>query len=178
MDGIFWRAVLAQWQRTPLGTAGSKRVSGRYHRAPDPTLYFCERPEAAVAEVHMFTISRPYSLFPVKVKLSHVLDLTNPSIIDETRVDPLMLRQIPWEIFNDIFQTDSYSQLIAKIARISLYEGIVVESAAAKGHKNLVVFTDNLRKKSVLKLELKDLDENLLKIAAEDQSIVGKLMDV
>ena len=176
IDSVYFRAVGAVWQKKPLSIAGSRRTSGRYHRCPDPTLYLCERPETTLAEVRMFTLPRVTTIYPVMVKLGNVLDLTAPDIIATTELnaDALLL---PWEALGDIFATEAYSQLVAKIARLSLFEGLIVESAAARGQKNLVIFADNLLGTSLLALDPADATADELNIADPDRSITGQLAD-
>jgi len=176
IDAVYFRAVAAVWQRTPLSIAGSRRTHGRYHRRPDPTLYLCERPETTLAEVRMFTLPRITTTFPVVVKLRRVLDLTDPSVAAATGLQaPALL--LPWEALDDLFAIEAYSQLVAKMARLSLFEGLLVESAAARGQKNLIVFTDNLREASSLALDPTDPTADALGIAEADRSIIGQLED-
>lgn len=157
-QGIVWRSHgldLAASRRAgarvyyePTSDAGSRRRSGRYHRAPDqfpdqrvwPALYTSLTDGGCMAEVIRYAGSLAdldtLRMTSLRVELAAVLDLTDPNTSGLTHEDVV---------------SDDYAvtQEIGLAALLRGAEGILVPAASLLG-ANLVILTENLSANSQL----------------------------
>jgi hypothetical protein len=142
----------------PTSDGGSRRTSGRYHRAPDlypgqqvwPALYTSLTDGGCLAEVIRYTGSladlATIRMTALRATLAAVLDLRAPSTYGLT-IDALI--------------TDDYTitQALGLAALRRGAEGILVPAASLLG-TNLVILTENLRPGSVVDV-LESIDPRL-----------------
>jgi RES domain-containing protein len=141
-QGTAWRIHAQRYAATDLG--GSRRFSGRYHRAPDlfatqrtwPALYLALDTGSCLAEAvrHAVELSEltDRRISEVEVSLSAVIDLRDASVIDLT---------------TDDLVDDHHYDLTQEIGLAALErgaEGLLVPAASLLGN-NLVVLFENLR---------------------------------
>lgn len=144
-----------------LSGRGSLEFGGRWNAAGTfPAVYCSLRPETAVTE----TMSRfrktglkarrplPGVLVSLAIKLQSVLDFTNPR--EFPAVDPFLAKakRENWQKLQDE-GWEASSQAIGRAAHQLGIEGLLFSSAVVAGANNLVVFPENLRARSVLRLE-------------------------
>ena len=141
-------AVVARVVRAgldPLGTLGSLKAGGRWNpRHEFGAIYTSLDAATAAKEVARGLGQRGIdpSQFPsdawweyrLEVRLNSVLDLTNPDVLQRMGITADLL------IGSDLKVTRE----IARAARESGYEAMLVPSAADPASKNLVIFTDKL----------------------------------
>ncbi len=143
VEGIFFRCTSRK--REPLDTTGALLNCGRYNVTGCSALYLASSPSLAVIEhlhlMELFEIRQfpPRLLVSVSVRLTRVLDLTDPAVLHRLEVEPAALR----EPYSDDPDRPSITQLIAIRARKAGIEAILAPSALAPEHSNLVVFRDN-----------------------------------
>ena len=147
--GRAWRMHFRTYAATDPG--GSRRVSGRYHRATDqfsagrvwPVLYFALAPEVCLGEIlrHLTADDllrlNDYRLTELDVDLMAVLDCRDATAIGLRARDLIQDRDF------------SATQELAAAAVAREAEGILVPSATGLGD-NLVIFSDGLRDSSRL----------------------------
>lgn len=169
-----FRGVRPKFASTPLSTEGSTHYPGRFHTAGTPTLYFGESYDLIQKET--LGSLAPKIVFPAKVKLERVFTLTTSSEYIIALIDKRSLLE-PWKVVAKILEIECYSQRLARLLRMMGFEAIRVASTHApdaKKHFNLIVFPDNLRKKS--SIEIID-DGKSLSVPIEKgcQKITGEL---
>ncbi|PYT76646.1 MAG: hypothetical protein DMG40_25740 [Acidobacteria bacterium] len=129
----------------PLGTAGSLKAGGRFN-PPNAfgALYTSLEAPTAIKEVAKGLGLRgidpeqfpedAYWIYELEVRLDAVLDLTDPDVLQKSRVQQDSLTgtdvKATWEI--------------AAQARERGYEALLVPSAPAPNSKNLIIFLDKL----------------------------------
>jgi RES domain-containing protein len=140
--GVAWRIHAQRYAATDPG--GSRRFSGRYHRAPDlfagqrtwAALYLALDTGACIAEAtrHAVELSELANrrVSEIEVSLSAVLDLRDASVLGLTTDDLV-----------DDHRYD-FTQEIGLAALECGAEGLIVPAASLLG-SNLVVLFDNLR---------------------------------
>ena len=144
-----------------LSGRGSQEFGGRWNAAGTfPAVYCSLLPETAVTE----TMSRfrktglkarrplPGVLVSLAIKLHRVLDFTNPH--EFPAVDPFLARakRENWQKLQDEGR-EAGSQAIGRAAHQLGFEGILFSSAVVAAAGNLVVFPNNLRARSILRIE-------------------------
>jgi hypothetical protein len=157
-----WRSSAWRWHRAsndPLSFEGSRRVSGRYHRARAqdatgrvwPALYLALDTGAALAEAIRYlgpdgarsTAGR--RLTEVSVSLARAIDVRDPSVLGLS-VDDLT-RDHDWTVPHP----PTITQLIGLAALDVGAEGLLFPAASLVGN-NLVIFPDNLSPASTLQV--------------------------
>ena len=144
-----------------LSGRGSHEFGGRWNAAGTfPAVYCSLLPETAVTE----TMTRfrktglkarqplPGVLISLSVKLQRVLDFTDPH--DISVVEPFLAKakRENWQYLQDKGR-EATGQAIGRAAHQLGIEGIRFPSAVVAGAKNLVVFPENLRARSILRIE-------------------------
>ena len=147
-------------QQNPSGR-GSQEFGGRWNAAGTfPAVYCSLLPETAVTE----TMTRfrktglkarqplPGVLISLAVKLQRLLDFTHPH--DISVVEPLLAKakRENWQNLQDKGR-EATSQAIGRAAHQLGIEGILFPSAVVTGAQNLVVFPENLRARSILRID-------------------------
>jgi len=144
-----------------LSGRGSQEFGGRWNAAGAfPAVYCSLLPETAVTE----TMSRfrktglkarrplPGVLVSLTIRLQSVLDFTNPREFSAIAPFLAKAKRENWQKLQDEGREAS-SQAIGRGAHQLGIEGILFSSAVAAGATNLVVFPDNLRARSVVRIE-------------------------
>ena len=144
-----------------LSGRGSQEFGGRWNAAGTfPALYCSLLPETAVTE----TMSRfrktglkarrplPGVLVSLAIKLQNVFDFSDPHAFPAIEPFLVKAKRENWQRLQDEGREAS-SQAIGRAAHQLGMEGILFPSAVVSGVKNLVVFPDNLRSKSFLRIE-------------------------
>jgi len=91
----------------------------------------------------------PRIFVAIMAKLSMMLDLTDRDNLKRIQIDEYRLIECDWR--KDMTEgKEALSQLVGHAAKESDFEAIVKRSAEDKNGRNIVVFTDNLRKSSIL----------------------------
>jgi len=144
-----------------LSGRGSQRFGGRWNAAGTfPAVYCSLLPETAVTE----TMTRfrktglkartplPGVLVSLTIKLHGVLDFTDP--VECRPIEPFLskAKKENWQKLQDKGR-EAGCQAIGRAAHQLGIEGILFTSAVVAGGKNLVVFPDNLRPGSILRIE-------------------------
>ena len=144
-----------------LSGRGSQKFGGRWNAAGTfPALYCSLLPETAVTE----TMSRfrktglkarrplPGVLVSLAIKLQSVLDFSDPHAFPA--VEPFLAKAMRenWQRLQDEGREASSQALGRAVQQLGL-EGILFSSAIVPAATNLVVFPDNLRSRSFLRLE-------------------------
>lgn len=102
-------------------------------------------------EVELSQTRLPTTIFSVNIELNNVLDLSNDNLLEKYKINKDLLHG-DWEIFNDLLDTRSYGQAISFSVQELGFEGLLFESIKVPGMKNLVIFENNLRKRSLIKI--------------------------
>lgn len=144
-----------------LSGRGSQEFGGRWNAAGTfPAVYCSLLPETAVTE----TMNRfrktglkarrplPGVLVSLAIKLQSVLDFSDPHALPAVESFLAKAKRENWQRLQDEGREAS-SQAIGRAAHQLEIEGILFSSAVVLGAKNLVVFPDNLRSKSFLRIE-------------------------
>jgi RES domain-containing protein len=155
-SGAFWRGVKVKYQNAPLGTDGSRLLSARYHLKGRPALYLANTATTVVAELKLDLERITSTIVPIEVDLCRVLDLSDPSIRQDLRVEQNLLN-LEWQLMSDIFEVPAFTQCFGEELREQLFEAIVYDSVREPGAKNLVVFPENLRVGSCIRV--RDADQ-------------------
>ena len=144
-----------------LSGRGSQEFGGRWNSAGTfPAVYCSLLPETAVTE----TMTRfrktglkarrplPCVLVSLAIKLQSVLDFTDPRAFPTVEPFLAKAKRENWQKLQDEGREAS-SQAIGRAAHQLGIEGILFSSAVAAGANNLVVFPENLRARSILRIE-------------------------
>lgn len=165
-EGVAWQGEIFR-STTPayaraddlVSGLGAQRHGGRWNPPGTfATVYGAFTPEGAMAEVlahfDYFGIAPSRMgrrIFCVlEARLDAVLDLTEGAFRQRLRVSEARMRTTDWRRAVDAGE-ESITQAIGRAAFGSGLEGLVVPSAPAAGARNLVLFPDNLRPKSILR---------------------------
>lgn len=149
LKGIFYRAVSAQRKQNLLDPQGSILYGGRYNiKNIFGALYFAQNQELCIEERIKLaggdmSVLKPQVIGKVRLELSRVLDLTN-----ENNLKKLKIKR------ESVIRIDGYTlcQQIASIAYRIGIEALIVPSTISEQSKNIVVFTENLSKKSIMRV--------------------------
>lgn len=138
---------------------GAIKYDGRWHpKGVCRVVYGSQDVETALAEslakqrYYAISISSamPMVVAVVRTELQHVLDLTDPRVINVLREDTGAMCRHDWR--QEVAAGGvPLSQLVGQAAFAEKWEGMMVLSNALAGAINLVVFPDNLKKNSVLR---------------------------
>lgn len=141
----------------PLATEGARRLGGRFNPPGMPALYLAPSPTLALAEstraneLAGFVPFAPRRLVCVHVRLSAVIDLTKPAVVEALGVVPEELTG-DWLLAEELTPT----QELGDKAFRERAEGILFPSRLDEQKANLVVFPDNLHADSRLEIVAED----------------------
>jgi hypothetical protein len=141
-----YRAVKAQYQASPLSWEGSLAGHGRYHRAEQATLYFCENPATISYEIPSFSFANyQYLIYPVEISLQKIIDVNDQNQLNTPVKKFLPLLHREWGLDIDILNLKPFTHIFSDIARKHGLEGIRYSSVRAPaGQANLALFPKNL----------------------------------
>ena len=157
--GTVYRNCVLQYatNKDLLTGGGSSLYGGRWSPAGIRAVYASLTPETSMAEAlshfRYYGIdvadAMPRVFVAIQVKLTEVLDLTDP---DVRRSLNLPVRRMLQEDWRKVQRSgaESRSQMIGRAATAIGLEGLIVPSAAEPTGKNLVCFPDHLAVKSNL----------------------------
>ena len=169
VDGQWWRAVNRIYDDRPLNTEGSKLYGYRFNFAGEETIYLAQVTTTCVLEVKLDKNYTPYSIWPMGICLSNILDLSSREKCEKLNIDYDLLFG-DWETLN-FLKIPSYSQVISSVVRDHGYEGIYYESTKHVGHYCIAIFTCDLEKGSYLRLINVDKD---IEIKPEEMELRGE----
>lgn len=86
----------------------------------------------------------PITVFPCKVKLSSVLDLTDANVRKKLQIDEQTLCHTDWETLQNYYEIMAATQRIGKLAKDFGFAALLTPSAAKPGGVNLNIFIDNI----------------------------------
>jgi len=133
--------------RDLLTGEGSKQAGGRWNgRGAFPALYFSLEPETALAEVLAHRRSQmipdtevtPIALTACRAELQHILDLTDPRILEALSISPGRLLE-PWRSDQEAGR-EAFTQGVGRLAQETGFQALLTSSAARPHGRNLVVF--------------------------------------
>ena len=176
ITGSWFRAIRPQFFQTALAYAHTATIPGRYNggsiqRPGFSVLYLAEDPIVALFEVSALLGSplpgqaflanpnQPWTVFPVNVRLSRVVDLTRVSQrrLLETTVQELTgdwrgysLRNPNAPLSPPYWTNIPTQRLGATLYAVKGLEGFLTYSAKVPTHRNLIVFPTKLRKRSFI----------------------------
>jgi RES domain-containing protein len=151
-----YRCTEPQFAGEIVSGVGSQLHGGRWTpKGSFPTAYLCETAEAALAEflarARRLKIpdykSLPMIMLGVKVKVHNLLDTTEGEVRDA--IGSLLEKEkIHWRSIQD--RREAISQAIGRAAHEICFSGLIVESQALTGSRNIVVFPKKLSGKEML----------------------------
>lgn len=122
---------------------GALLYGGR-HNPPEifGALYLSDSPEGCATEMKRRPVTpREYLIGEIKVTVSNICDLTDPTLLEQLDINPDELCKDEWEL----------TQELGELIREAGFEGVVVPSAAGP-YRNLVLFLDRFSSKSSIEL--------------------------
>ncbi len=153
-DGVGYRSSSPKYanEQDLLTGEGSRREGGRWNPKRVAAVYASLSPETALAET--LAHARYYGLpvddvmprtfVAIEAKLQTVLDLRQRAIRRRLQVSADLILQVDWR--NEMRQgREPITQAIGRAASQAGWEGLLVRSAADRAGSNLLVFPDNLR---------------------------------
>jgi RES domain-containing protein len=160
-EGVCFRSVKQRFanQQDILSAQGSLFTGGRYNLAGAfGILYLACDPHTCLEEVTRTTTaggfraaeSFPRTFIGIKVRLSKVLDLTNPRMRQRLGISKKLLVTTNWERIQDEGR-EANTQALGRLAKAAGFEAILTPSAAWNGN-NLNIFPDNVLSSSALSL--------------------------
>lgn len=159
-EGVGYRSVSQRYatRHDIASVRGSIIAGGRYNfKGTFGVLYLSADIHTCIEEATRATQRRefevaaglPRTTIGVRVKLTKVLDLTDPKILRRIGVSQRILKNIDWQHIQNSRNEEAITQSIAKYARDAGFEGLLVPSAVCDG-KNIDIFTDRLESSSLL----------------------------
>lgn len=145
----FYRMHTPRWAKTPTSGAGAAKHGGRFNRPGVPALYLAGQTETAIAEY-----KQDLSLMPPGTLVQYELSLSAAVMLDQYEAekwDPI------WEDWNCEWRklalegTEPPSWLMGDIAMESGAKGILFPSTKQPSGLNLVVYTERLGPKDLLR---------------------------
>jgi hypothetical protein len=173
VQGIWYRAVRAQYATTPLASAHTVKHTGRFHNGSEQrpgieVIYLTDDPQVALYEVRAVlgsplpgkgNVPNPnptaWTILPVTVALQSVADLTRDS---ELQVIDTSVQELTgdWEGYSfrpqhqnaprPYFTHVPTQQLSVTLHQTGLFEGLMSYSAVDPRHRNLVLFPTRFAK--------------------------------
>lgn len=146
--GVFFRCLSKRHKADPLNVSGSLDKGARYNPPGEfAALYLSDSLDTSRNEVkrrNPLARDEDYPVFPVRIEIDDILDLTNSKIRGK-----LLLRHDD----NDLIRTNHLNtQALAKAARVAGFKGILAPSATGKG-TNLVIFIDKTDQDDTIELD-------------------------
>ena len=155
-EGVCFRNVRPGFA-TPqqiLSAEGSFRYGGRYNFRNTLTVLYlscdihtCLEETTRSLRVSGLEVAEalPRTVIGIQVRLSRVLDLTNPRIRHRLGVIKRELVETDWEFIQNVLGEESLTQQLGRFARDAGLEALLVPSAALpRTGKNLDIFPDRL----------------------------------
>ena len=160
-SGIVYRTASPRYasEKDMVSGLGAAFAGGRWNPKGTAAVYCSLTPEAALAET--FALQRYYSwpdygalpriIVALQVRLTGVLDLTNGEVRRRLLLSEKRLLETDWraEVAKGC---ESLTQQVGAAAAALGFEAIRVLSATSERAPNLVVFPENLRSASFLRL--------------------------
>ena len=147
----YYRMHTPRWAVTPTSGAGAAKHGGRFNRPGVPALYLSDSTETAIAEYTQdLSLMPPGTLVQYKIELSAAIYLNE---YEAASWDSL------WEDWNCEWRKlalegiEPPSWLMGDVAIKSGANGILFPSTKRPGSLNLVVYTDRLGSKDVLRAQ-------------------------
>lgn len=169
--GSYWRAVYDDYGNKPLSSVGGTKSITRFNYF-QPCIYLGETSQTASKEVRLEISKSAFLFLCIDFQLTNIIDLSTKTKCSRYGVDfDLMMGH--WEVFKNIKKSGRgmryYSQYVAKAVRESSIEAILYSSKQHKGKKCLVIFTENLKKTSNLKVK-----KPAARVKKADSILIGK----
>jgi RES domain-containing protein len=163
-DGFTYRMVAQRYatRHDIISIVGSIRAGGRYNfKGAFGILYTATNVHTCTEEAVQATrakeadviASLPRTLIGIRVRLSRVLDLTNPSIRKRLGIKKKILTHSDWEHEQEVLKREAITHIIARLAREVGFEALLVPSAVWMHGTNLNIFPDRLQPGSILQAE-------------------------
>lgn len=162
-SGVCFRNVAQRFatRRDVLSTQGSVLSGGRYNfHGTYPVLYLsCDIHTCVEETTKSFTQAGtsvaqalPRTIVGVEVRLTRVLDLTDPAVLRLLGITRLRLIRTDWVTSQDVDGREAFTQNIGRLARDAGLEAILAPSAALpRTGQNLCIFSDQLLPSSLLR---------------------------
>lgn len=166
-DGFTYRMVAQRFatERDIISIVGSIRAGGRYnfkgafgmlYTATNAHTCIEESLQALTASEGDVVASLPRTIIGIRVRLSRVLDLTNPSVRRRLDIKKVDIIRPGWQHEQDVFKREAITQTIGRLVREVGFEALLVPSAVWVHGKNLNVFPDKLELGSIIQAENTD----------------------
>lgn len=161
--GVCFRNVAQRFatEQDILSAQGSVLSGGRYNfQGTYPILYLacdihtCVEETARSFRQEGASVAQalPRTIIGVETRLSHVLDLTDPTVLHSLRVTRISLTRTDWVTSQDVHQREAFTQKMGRLARDAGFEAVLAPSAALpRTGKNLCIFPDRLLATSLLR---------------------------
>ncbi|MDD9950072.1 MAG: RES family NAD+ phosphorylase [Zetaproteobacteria bacterium] len=146
------RGCAIKFFRTPLGAGDDY---SRYGIEGMRTLYFTENENTVIRERKESGLqkSQPHYHIWAEIRLQNVLDLTDPKTLSNLGLrDAQEVLYLEWQALQDVCEVTPFTQSLGSKALDLKYEGILFESARDRESSNLVIFPDNLQRKSSIQV--------------------------
>lgn len=161
-SGVVYRSVTPRYANKDdlLTGMGSCSAGARWNPPRSfPAVYASLDPHTALDEVLAHFLhygipiesAMPRVMVSIRVRLGRVLDLTDGPTRSALRVSARRMLDERWREERAAGR-EALTQAIGRLAREVGWEGIVVPSAARRGEVNLVLFPDNLDRRSTLEI--------------------------
>jgi len=165
-DGVIIRNVATKYatRNNFYSGAGAAKTGGRWNRKGLEAIYTSLDVETATLEAYQDFIYRGFLLTAItprvtagaKVKLSKILDLTDPKILKKIGFTKKELIEEEWRAIQKA-GVESWTQAIGQGSYLAGFEGLIVPSARKKDGKNIVIFPKRLAKTS--KIDILGVDQ-------------------
>lgn len=163
-EGVTFRSCSPRYAKEPdvLRGEGSRRFGGRWNPIGLAALYMSLTPEVAMAETlahHRYyglpvETAMPRVFVAIEVGLRSVVDLRSPMVLRRLGLVTRELSHVDWRREMRMGRVPR-THAVGVAVHAAGCEGVVVPSAATKGH-NLVVFPDRLVAPSFVRLQTMD----------------------
>lgn len=162
-SGVCFRNVAQRFatQRDVLSALGSQLSGGRYNfHGTFPILYLsCDIHTCVEETTKSFqqagtsvAQALPRTIVGVEVRLTNVLDLTDPAVVRLLSITRLRLIRTDWVTSQDVDGEEAFTQTIGRLAHDAGVEAVLAPSAAVpRTGKNLCIFSDHLLPNSLLR---------------------------
>ena len=153
-DEICFRSVRPKYanEHGVLSPAGSLMGGGRYNRVDTfGALYLSCDPHTCLEECirtmentsYQIADLLPRTTVGIAVRLDRVLNLTDDGILNRLNITQADLLRPGWRAVQRSGR-EAFTQRLGRLAREAGFQALLVPSAAQRGGKNLIVFTDNV----------------------------------
>lgn len=161
--GIVFRMADPKWTKPKdiISGKGATESHGRWHTKGDTAVcHTSVLPETALAEIfssprrYGYPINKqlPKVLVAIQVKLNRIIDLNDGALRQHLRISRETLLKTDWRLENNR-KKEAITQAAGKAIYEVGLEGFIVSSSTSAGGYNLIIFPQNLHKKSFIKLD-------------------------